>query len=269
MKTIQRNNAKGPLAVKAGLAAFFLAGILALVDVRLALVLLAAFLVVCLAAPFFPRFGFYAPVIYKGRSGRRAVALTFDDGPDPMTTPRLLDLLEKNQVTATFFVVGKNARAHPELIDRIVSRGHLVGNHSFSHSTFLFFKNVCAVIQDIEATQTVLSARGVQPLVYRPPVGIISPRLWPALVKTGMVLVNFSCRPLDGGNRRLRHLARRVLRAVKPDDIVVLHDKRPPNDSRIPAWLQEVEAIVAGIQTRGLAIVPLSDLITRPVMKRL
>jgi len=268
LKAADRCVPGGSPALKIGLAAFLLAGILTLVDATLAAALLAGFLLLCLAAPFFPRFSFYAPVVYRGCSGRNAVAITFDDGPDPLTTPVLLNLLKRRGVTATFFVIGENVRNHPELAESIVRHGHLIGNHSFRHSTRIFFKSVPAVIEDIEATQVVLRQCGIRPLVYRPPVGIVSPRLGSALLKTGMTLVNFSRRPLDGGNRRLRNLSGRVLRRIHGDDIVLLHDRRPPDENMIPLWLKEVEAILDGLEKKGLAVMPLSDLIGRPVMMR-
>ena len=99
------------VAVKTGLVAILLATILIIVDGWLAVIPLAGFFLLCLAAPFFPRFGFYLPVICKGASGKKAVAITFDDGPDPLTTPLLLELLLKRQIEATFFVTGKKAAA--------------------------------------------------------------------------------------------------------------------------------------------------------------
>lgn len=239
-----------------------------MIDVRLAVVPLTGFLAICLGAPFFPRFGFFAPIIHKGITGQNTVALTFDDGPDPLTTPSLLRMLEKQGVTATFFVVGEKAAAHPELINNIIQEGHQLGNHSFRHSSLVFFQRVSAVVKDMEDTQRVLKEHGVEPLVYRPPMGIVSPRLQPALVKTGLTLVNFSNRPLDRGNRRLGNIAGRVLGRLKDGDIVLLHDTRPPEKEQIRKWLQEVEAVVCGIKKNGMQVVPLPDIIGRPVMSR-
>jgi len=143
-----------------------------------------------------------------------------------------------------------------------------LGNHSFRHSTGIFFRKVSAVVKDMAATQNVLRNHGVQPLVYRPPVGIVSPRLWPALKKTGLTLITFSNRPLDRGNRRLSNLANRVLQRLEDGDIVLLHDTRPPNKEKISLWLHEVEAVVDGIEARGMRVVPLPDLIGMPIMKR-
>jgi peptidoglycan/xylan/chitin deacetylase (PgdA/CDA1 family) len=254
--------------MKTGIVACCLAIGLAMVDVRLAALPLAGFVLICLGAPFFPGFGFFAPIINRGAGGFKSVALTFDDGPDPLTTPLLLDLLEKRKVKATFFVIGEKAVAHPALIDRIIQNGHALGNHSFRHSTGVFFRTVSVVLKDIAATQKVLQKHGVEPLVYRPPVGIVSPRLWPALKKTGLTLVTFSNRPLDRGNRRLSNLAKKVLKRLQDGDIVLLHDRRPPDIALIDTWLKDVAAVVDGIEKRGMRVVPLSELIDMPIMKR-
>jgi peptidoglycan/xylan/chitin deacetylase (PgdA/CDA1 family) len=266
MKEIESDRLSFSAAAKMGLAALLLATLLIAVDGRLAVIPLAGFLLLCLAAPFFPGFGFYLPVISKGASGKKAVAITFDDGPEPLTTPLLLKLLLRRQIKATFFVTGQRAAAYPELVKEIVRQGHLVGNHSYQHSYRMLFRTSPSIVADIQATQKVLNEFGIRPLAFRPPAGITSPRLGSALLKTGMYLVNFSCRPLDGGNRRISNIAKRILKRIRPDDIVLLHDNRPPDEGLIPIWLNEIELLLAGIDTKGLTVLPLSELIGKPVM---
>jgi peptidoglycan/xylan/chitin deacetylase (PgdA/CDA1 family) len=267
MKKTESRMQNFSMAAKNGLTALLLAVLLFIFDSRLAAVPLAAFLMLCLAAPFFPRFGFYLPVISRGTSGKKAVAITFDDGPDPLTAPPLLKLLLTNQVQATFFITGKKAAAHPELVKQVVSHGHSVGNHSYHHSYRMLFKTCPSIVEDIEATQKVLRDLGIRPLIFRPPAGITSPRLGSALAKTGLYLVNFSCRPLDGGNRRIKNLAGKILKRVRPDDIILLHDCRPLNERLIPQWLNEIERLLAGLAAAGFAVLPLSELIGKPVMQ--
>jgi peptidoglycan/xylan/chitin deacetylase (PgdA/CDA1 family) len=266
MKKTESRTQNFSMAAKNGLTALLLAVLLFVFDSRLAAVPLAGFLLLCLAAPFFPRFGFYLPVISRGTSGKKAVAITFDDGPDPLTAPPLLKLLLTHQVQATFFITGKNAAAHPELVKQVVSHGHSVGNHSYHHSYRMLFKTCPSIVEDIEATQKVLRDLGIRPLIFRPPAGITSPRLGSALTKTGLYLVNFSCRPLDGGNRRIKNLAGKILKRVRPDDIILLHDCRPPDERLIPQWLNEIEGLLAGLAAAGFAVLPLSELIGKPVM---
>jgi peptidoglycan-N-acetylglucosamine deacetylase len=255
-----------PLAERIGLATFLSALLLLFLDTRLAAVPLAAFLLLCLAAPFFPRFGFYLPIVSRGISGKKAVALTFDDGPDPLTTPQLLQLLAKYQVPATFFVTGKKAAEHPELIEAILEQGHSIGNHSFSHNSLVLFKSGRSITEDIHAAQKVLRDFGIIPLAYRPPAGITGPRLRPALAKLGLYVVNFSCRALDRGNRRIINLANKILNRVRPDDIILLHDTRPPKVGLISDWLHDIDRLLSNLRAKGLEVLPLSELIAKPVM---
>jgi peptidoglycan/xylan/chitin deacetylase (PgdA/CDA1 family) len=266
MKVIDSDRLSFSAAAKTGLVALVLATILIVVDGWLAVIPLAGFLLLCLAAPFFPRFGFFLPVICKGASGKKAVAITFDDGPDPLTTPPLLKLLLKRRIKATFFVTGEKAAAHPKLVKELVRQWHLVGNHSYKHSYRMLFKTSPSIVEDIQAAQNILNDFGIRPLAFRPPAGMTSPGLKSALLKTGMYLVNFSCRSLDGGNRRISNIAKRILKRIRPDDIVLLHDSRPPDESLIPVWLNEIENLLAGIETKNLVVLPLSELIGKPVM---
>ena len=240
--------------------------LLLFLDTRLAAVPLAGFLLLCLAAPFFPRFGFYLPIVSRGTSGKKAVALTFDDGPDPLTTPHLLRLLAKHKAPAAFFVTGKKAAEHPELIKAIVRQGHSIGNHSFSHNILVLFKSCQSIAKDINSAQDVLRGFGIVPLAFRPPVGITGPGLRPALLKSGLYIVNFSCRALDGGNRWIKNLSKNILKRVRPDDIILLHDGRPQKERLIPHWLNEIDRLLSSLKAAGLEILPLSEIIGKPVM---
>lgn len=253
-------------AERSGLAALALGALLLPLDPRLALLPPALFLVLCLAAPLFPGFAFFLPVVSRGHSGRRAVALTFDDGPDPQTTAGLLDVLARHEAPATFFVTGQRALRHPGLVRAILDRGHTVGNHTFSHDNLIMFKSTDALTREIQRAQEVFERLGFRPLAFRPPVGVTNPRLAAALARTGLYVVNFSRRAGDRGNRRVTGLSRRILRGLRPDDIVMLHDTAPRDAGGTAAWLAEVERVLAGIRAQGLAVRPLAELIQRPVM---
>jgi len=96
-------------------------------------------------------------------------------------------------------------------------------------------------------------------------MGITSPRLRRVMQKEGMFVVNFSCRAWDGGNRRIRNLSRRILKRVRANDILLLHENLA-EPSLFPQWTGEVDLILKGIPEKGLEILPLADLIGRPVM---
>jgi peptidoglycan/xylan/chitin deacetylase (PgdA/CDA1 family) len=250
---------------RVGCVACLAAAAMALMDLRLAAVPLGGFMVLCAVAPFIPSSSFFLPVISRGTSSRRAVALTFDDGPDPLTTPELLRLLKRHRVRGTFFVTGSRVLRYPEIARDIVAQGHSLGNHSFNHDMWGAFRSTKTMTQEIQATQQALKGLGIVALAYRPPMGITSPRLRGVMPKEGMFVVNFSCRAWDGGNRRIRNLSQRILQRVRANDILLLHENltRP---SLLPSWAKEVDRILGGIREKGLEVLPLAELIGRPVM---
>jgi peptidoglycan-N-acetylglucosamine deacetylase len=243
--------------------------VLAMVNELLCVLPLAVFVGSFLIAPFLPRYGFFLPVVSRGCTGKNMVALTFDDGPEPAATSKILKLLEKYNAPATFFVIGEKAQRHPELMRDILARGHDVGNHSFRHDVLLMLRFRKTIAAEIRMAQQALNACGIKPLVFRPPVGITNPLLGSILKKYGLLCVNFSCRGFDAGNRRIKGLAERILNKVQPDDIILLHDCMPHGDGSVDMWLQEIEAILAGLAKKNLAPVPLEQLIGRPVCSRL
>ena len=223
------------------------------------------YIVLCVVASFFPQSNFFLPVISRGNTRQNLIALTFDDGPTEPTTRQVLELLDKYSVKATFFVSGVNALKHPDIIKEIIACGHSIGNHSFHHNPFVMLRNNNYLYQEIFTVQEVLKKMGIQTLAFRPPVGIINPKLAPILDKLGMFCVTFSCRAFDAGNRRVKNLSSRILKKVKADDIILLHDVLPRSKEDSVILLAEIENILSGLIIKGLKIVPLSDLIGRDI----
>ncbi len=249
-----------------GLVSFLTAILLSFIDVRFSVVPLAGFVLLCLVAPFLPFLGYYLPIISRGKSREQAVSLTFDDGPDPLSTPELLRLLAKHRVKATFFVTGEKASEHSELVKEMVRQGHSIGNHTYTHDNLMLLKGSHHLLNEIEKTQNVLWELGVIPFAFRPPAGVTSPGLHQVLLHLNLYTVNFSCRAFDGGNRRIRNLSKKILKRVHPDDIILLHDTRPKNNHLFSCWLKETDQILTGIGEKGLKVLPLATLIGRPVM---
>lgn len=235
----------------------------------LVVVPLTMFLILCGAAPFLPRYGLFLPTVCRGSSGRRAVALTFDDGPDPATTPALLRLLHRRGAPATFFVVGRKVDRHPGLVRSILDRGHAVGNHTYRHDNLIMLRSRGALKREIAGGQAALASFGVAPLAFRPPVGITNPRLGGVLRELGLYNLTFTCRAGDWGNRRIGRLSGRILDRVRPDDIIALHDVRPPDGGMVGPWLGEIDRLLGGLARRGYAVWALSELIGRPVARPL
>lgn len=253
-------------AARIGLVAICLSLLTAFFNPLLAALPLLIFIIVCLAASLMPATSFFLPVISRGPPEKGAVALTFDDGPNPASTPQLLALLSKFDATATFYVNGCRADQSPGLIHQMLAQGHTIGNHSYSHDNFIMLKSSAALKEEIVKTQRVLERLGVVPHTFRPPVGVTNPKLGNILEELGMYAVNFSRRAGDRGNRQVSKLSRKILKRLRPGDIIMLHDIWPHDQKKARLWLMEVERILSGIQDKHLKILPLATLIDRPVM---
>ena len=181
---------------------------------------MTTFIAFCAIAPFFPGLEFFLPIVNRGKTGRKAVAITFDDGPDPVSTPILLRLLSEYGICATFFVNGHKAADYPALIHRILREGHSLGNHSHGHDNFLMLRSEKILQSEISLVQQELRKFGVVTHAFRPPVCVTNPKLGKVLSRMDMMAVGFSCRGPDGGNRWIKTLSHRILKKVQPDDIL-------------------------------------------------
>jgi len=153
-----------------------------------------------------------------------SIALTFDDGPNPAVTPRLLDLLEREHACATFFVIGRWVRACPAIVREIAARGHGVANHTDTHANLTFLPPK-TIVRELTACQNAIDAAADRrPRLMRPPFGFRGPQLRTALDRSGLSeVVTWSAMGRDWSARGANRLRDR-LHAVRGRDIVVLHD---------------------------------------------
>ncbi len=231
----------------------------------LAMLPFGLFLLLCLIMPFLPCAGFFLPIICRGKAGIQDIALTFDDGPSPESTPILLDLLAGHGLQGTFFVIGEKACAHPELIKNILLQGHTIGNHSLRHDPLLMLRRAGTLQADIHNTQKILQEFGIQPLIFRPPAGITNPHLKKVLTREGLTAVNYSCRAFDRGNRNINNLAEKILTRLQPGDIIMLHDLPPHQRNLIDDWQLELDHLFGELK-RNYTLSKLEDILQRPVM---
>lgn len=187
---------------------------------------------------------------------RGEVALTFDDGPDPDITPRVLELLDRHQARASFFVIGEKAAAQPQLVREIVRRGHSVENHSLRHSGFFGFFGLRALRREIAAAQeTVAGITGRAPAFFRAPMGIRSPLLDPVIAAFGLHYVTWTRRGFDTVTRDPQTVLARLKRGLRAGDILLLHDRKTAN--RTPPVLSVLPALLDSLRAAGLKPVSL------------
>jgi peptidoglycan/xylan/chitin deacetylase (PgdA/CDA1 family) len=177
-----------------------------------------------------PRSSLYLPVWWRLPAGCPDVALSFDDGPNPATTPAVLDLLGQHRQRATFFLIGEHVRRHPALVRRMVDEGHAVGLHSDSHSRLVNCWPPHLVRRDLQACAAAIAdATGAPPpTLYRPVVGLKNPMVGFAAMGLGLRAVTWSCRALDTGAASADAVIARLRRGLHPRAILVMHDGFEP-----------------------------------------
>jgi peptidoglycan/xylan/chitin deacetylase (PgdA/CDA1 family) len=177
------------------------------------------------------------------------VALTFDDGPDPVDTPRLLDLLREKDVKATFFVVGERAERHPEIVRRAWEEGHLIANHTWSHPNLFCFLTPRRLRSEIaRGTESIRRICGFETPYFRSPVGLRHALVGPYLKEAGLEFISWRIRSYDTITMNPSALARRILKKVAGGDIILLHDRLP---SGTEVMLDALPGIIDELRRRG------------------
>ena len=177
----------------------------------------------------------FGPAATSFETARREVWLTIDDGPDPASTPVVLDLLRKHRARATFFVVGSRVAMYPELARRIAAEGHTIGNHTQTHPAENFWcASPARAAREIdECVAALLLANAPFERYFRPPVGIRNPFLDPLLTARGMRLILWNARGFDGGGRDPDAALARISRQIRPGSILVSHEAGPRAAARV------------------------------------
>jgi peptidoglycan/xylan/chitin deacetylase (PgdA/CDA1 family) len=203
------------------------------------------------------RFEFLGEYIRRVDTDERIVALTFDDGPNPPHTNQILGVLDRYQVRATFFVIGRNVEKHPEIARLVLLRGHELGNHSYSH-TRMIFKSPSFVRSEVEKTDRLLSELGVtQRIHFRPPYGrkmLVLPYVIARMHKKNIMW------DVDSTDYEVfdpETIVRHALRCVRPGSIILLHDGEGDCSQTVTA----TEMLIKDLRERGYEFGTVSELI--------
>lgn len=184
------------------------------------------------------------------------LAMTFDDGPHATQTPRLLDMLDRWQIKATFYVIGKNVVSHPGIVRRIVSSGHEIANHSWSHPALSKLSSDAVRMELRRTHDAIVNACGTAPLNYRPPYGAITAeqKQWIAR-EFGYPTIMWSVDPNDWRDRNASLVSSRLKAGARSGSIMLAHDIHASTISAMPSTLPALAA-------RGLRFVTVSQLIS-------
>lgn len=183
------------------------------------------------------------------------VAMTFDDGPHPSNTPRLLDMLRQRNIKATFYVVGTNAQRYPEILRRMVAEGHEIGNHTLNHAYINKLSND-GIRRELTAShQAIVSATGIAPRTMRPPYGAITTaqKQW-IRSEFGYPSILWAVDPEDWKRPGSSVVANRILSQTRPGAIILAHDIHAPTIDAMPAALD-------GLLAKGYRFVTVTQLI--------
>ncbi|MYV53473.1 polysaccharide deacetylase family protein [Streptomyces sp. SID3212] len=198
-----------------------------------------------------------------GRRDRREVALTFDDGPLPPYTGRILDVLERYGVPATFFCVGMNARAYGEEIVRMREQGHGVANHTWSHP-FLPDLTRAQLVEQIDRTGEGIAEAGggAVPTLFRPPYGSRTPEVMGWLAGTDARTVLWDVAPDDWAMPGADFIATTILDQARPGSVVLLHDGGGDRSQTVDA----LPAVIEGLLERGFRFVLVDEMVPAAVV---
>ena len=199
-------------------------------------------------------------------AGRRELAITIDDGPDPRITPRVLDLLDEHKAKATFFCIGERVQRHAELAREIVHRGHSVENHSHRHLNYFSLLGPRALVAEIERAQdTIGITTGQHPLFFRAPAGLRSPFLDPVLSRLGLRLASWTRRGFDTLSARAETVLGKLTRGLGAGDILLLHDGHAAfTGSGVPVILEVLPRLLDALAAAELTPVTLRSALAAP-----
>lgn len=192
-------------------------------------------------------------------TARNEIALTIDDGPDPLVTPQVLDFLDDCAAKATFFCIGEEAARHPDLCREIVRRGHAVENHSQRHRHHFSLKGPRGLMHELQTAQATLTRiSGQRPVFFRAPAGLRNPFLDPVLARLGLTLATWSARGFDTRVGDAQRVKKNLLRDLRPGAILLLHDGHAARSANgIPVILEVLPGVLEYAAAAGLRLVTL------------
>ncbi|MFO7295332.1 MAG: polysaccharide deacetylase family protein [Clostridia bacterium] len=201
--------------------------------------------------------------VLNGPSSKREVALTFDDAPDDIYTPQILDVLKREGVKATFFVVGNRIEAHPEIMRRIVKEGHAVGNHSYNHANLPKLKDKQFRDQINKTDQLIRNFTGYIPRMVRPPYGNINEEQIKWLANQRKKVVNWNVDSLDWKGLSAEQVATNVLGHVHQGAIILMHSGGGIGED-LSGTVNALPEIIRKLQADNVKLVTIPELLEMP-----
>jgi len=218
------------------------------------ILLITGYLTVSVTASFYICSDFHIKALCRGKTEQKVIAITYDDGPHPENTPEILDVL-KDHAKATFFCIGNKVPGNEALLKRINDEGHLIGTHSYTHSFWFDLYSPKRMKNELTKSEEILfEIIGKKPLLFRPPYGVINPMLKKALGSFSFQVIGYSNRSLDTVTKDEKKTLERLIRKLRPGDIVLLHESVPYAASLLKKFLYQ-------IAEKGYIVIGLDELL--------
>ncbi len=199
-------------------------------------------------------------LIMKGHPSDGTVALTFDDAPDNHFTPMILDVLKKEGIRATFFVVGSRAMKHPEIMQRIVAEGHVIGNHSYDHANLPKLTDAAFREQITKTDRVIKEYTGYTPSYIRPPYGNISEEQLKWLASHHRKVVNWNVDSVDWKGLNVDEVCANVLPFTKAGSIILQHSGGGKGENLL-GTVEALPHIIAAVREKGLSFATVAEMI--------
>jgi peptidoglycan/xylan/chitin deacetylase (PgdA/CDA1 family) len=209
----------------------------------------------------------FARLLKRGADDRKLVALTFDDGPDPVWTPRILQILDRYGVKACFFMLGSQAEAHPNLVRQVAAAGHEIGVHSYKHQVPALLGRKSTIYDVSETVRILTDITGQRPRYYRPPWGVFN--LWTAMAarRNGLVPVVWSLYVSEWSKSTTSaKLWAEALENAHPGMVLLLHDAAGPGSREDAPHVvaRALPRLITSLRRRGYTLASLSELLESP-----
>ncbi len=213
---------------------------------------------ITLLGSFLIRWNYHLKAIHSNKKIQdNWVSITFDDGPNVDITPKVLQLLDAYNAKATFFCIGKQAKAHPQLLKEIVAKGHTLGNHTYSHARSFGFLGTQQVMDELRKTNDLIEKiTGLKMRLYRPCFAVTNPQIEKAVAQLGLHVIGWNVRSLDTTPRPASMVLKRITSKTSKGDVILLHDTSEKS-------VAVLEQLLLFLQENNLRSVPVDRLLQR------
>ncbi|MFH1159909.1 MAG: polysaccharide deacetylase family protein [bacterium] len=219
------------------------------------IILVALYIGISVTLAFFIQSQFHHKALCCSATNEPICALTFDDGPHSTFTQEVLNVLNRNNIQASFFCIGENLAKNKELLKEMHTQGHLIGNHSWSHSAwFDFFPSRRIRKELIKTSGEIREITGKDPLLFRPPYGVLNPMVSSALKSLNYHVIGWNIRAFDTLVQNPDRIASGIVRKIRPGSIIVLHDHLAQTGAAL-------KKLIPALQLKGYRFVSLTSLL--------